>query len=162
MATIEKRGETYRITVSIGYDVNGKQIHKRMTYKPPENLTPSQLKRDLQKKALDFEEKCQSGLYLDGSIKLADYIPMFYKDYCKNNVRESTLIGYKAKEKHIVERLGHLSLEKYSRIICLNFMSTSEPTRAGTICGTYAQFPISRTLQTQRALRRKAFAKKRE
>lgn len=112
MATIEKRGETYRITVSIGYYVNGKQIRKRMTYKPPENLTPSQLKKDLQKKALDFEEKCQSGLYLDGSIKLADYIPMFYKDYCKNNIRESTLIGYKAKEKHIVERLGHLSLEK--------------------------------------------------
>ena len=50
MATIEKRGETYRITVSIGYDVNGKQIRKRMTYKPPENLTPSQLKKDLQKK----------------------------------------------------------------------------------------------------------------
>ncbi len=70
MATIEKRGETYRITVSIGYDVNGKQIRKRMTYKPPENLTPSQLKKDLQKKALDFEEKCQSGLYLDGRSSL--------------------------------------------------------------------------------------------
>ena len=30
MATIEKRGDSYRITVSCGYDVNGKQIKQKM------------------------------------------------------------------------------------------------------------------------------------
>ena len=112
MATIEKRGSTYRITVSVGYDINGKQIRKRMTYKPEPGLTAAQLKKELQKQALMFEERCQSGQFLEGNIKLVDYIPMFYKDYCENNVRESTLIGYKAKEKHIVEKLGHLPLDR--------------------------------------------------
>lgn len=112
MATIEKRGSTYRITASVGYDVNGKQIRKRMTYKPDKDFTPAQLKRELNKQAMLFEEKCRSGLYMDGNMKLKDYIPIFYKDYCENNVRESTLIGYKAKEKHIMEKLGHLPLEK--------------------------------------------------
>ena len=28
MATIEKRGESYRIIVSNGYDINGKQIRE--------------------------------------------------------------------------------------------------------------------------------------
>lgn len=32
MATIEKRGESYRIIVSNGYDINGKQIREKMTW----------------------------------------------------------------------------------------------------------------------------------
>ena len=34
MAHIEKRGDSYRFTVSAGYDLNGKQIKKFMTWKP--------------------------------------------------------------------------------------------------------------------------------
>ena len=33
MATIEKRGESYRIIVSNGYDINGKQILEAMEIK---------------------------------------------------------------------------------------------------------------------------------
>lgn len=32
MATIEKRGGSYRIIVSNGYDINGKQIRVKMTW----------------------------------------------------------------------------------------------------------------------------------
>ena len=35
MATITKRGETFRIKVSLGYDANGKQIVKSTTFTPP-------------------------------------------------------------------------------------------------------------------------------
>lgn len=31
MATVEKRNEAYRITVSVGYDMQGKQIKKQLT-----------------------------------------------------------------------------------------------------------------------------------
>lgn len=31
MATIKKRGGSYKITVSMGYDINGKQIREHMT-----------------------------------------------------------------------------------------------------------------------------------
>lgn len=34
MATVEKRGNTYRIRASAGYDVNGEQIRPSMTWKP--------------------------------------------------------------------------------------------------------------------------------
>ncbi|WP_313127886.1 hypothetical protein [Anaerocolumna sp.] len=34
MATVEKRGSSYRITVSNGYDVTGKQIREETTFTP--------------------------------------------------------------------------------------------------------------------------------
>jgi len=43
MATVEKRGESYRIVASAGYGADGKQIRKRMTWTPPEGLTPRQV-----------------------------------------------------------------------------------------------------------------------
>ena len=36
---IVQRGNTYRFTVSMGYDVNGKQIRKTTTFVPPAGLT---------------------------------------------------------------------------------------------------------------------------
>ena len=39
MATIEKRGNSYRITVSNGYDVSGKQIREKMTWTPEPGMT---------------------------------------------------------------------------------------------------------------------------
>lgn len=46
MATIEKRNNSYRITVACGYDVNGKQIRHRMTYKPEPNMTAKQIEKE--------------------------------------------------------------------------------------------------------------------
>ena len=43
MATITKRGDTYRIRTSCGYDVNGKQVIKSMIYKPQEGMSEKQL-----------------------------------------------------------------------------------------------------------------------
>ena len=36
---IVQRGNTYRFTVCMGYDVNGKQIRKTTTFVPPTGLT---------------------------------------------------------------------------------------------------------------------------
>ena len=38
MATISKRGDSYRIKVSCGYDVNGKQVIQSRTWRIPENM----------------------------------------------------------------------------------------------------------------------------
>ena len=34
MATIKQRGNSYKITVSCGYDLNGKQIRRHLTWTP--------------------------------------------------------------------------------------------------------------------------------
>ena len=45
MATIQKRGSTYRITVSCGYDLNGKQIRRTMTWTPEPGMTKRQTEK---------------------------------------------------------------------------------------------------------------------
>ena len=61
MANITKRmtksGATYRIKVSLGYDETYKQITKSMTYKPKPGMTERQIKAELNRQAVLFEEK---------------------------------------------------------------------------------------------------------
>ena len=61
MANITKRmtksGATYRIKVSLGYDETYKQITKSMTFKPKSGMTERQIKTELNRQAVLFEEK---------------------------------------------------------------------------------------------------------
>ena len=46
MASIRKRGSSYLIVVSMGYDYNGKRIKpQQKTVHPPEELTPKQVEK---------------------------------------------------------------------------------------------------------------------
>lgn len=56
MATIEKRGGRYKITVSNGYDINGKQLRARMTWTPDAKMTPRQIEKEMNRQATLFEE----------------------------------------------------------------------------------------------------------
>ena len=52
MANISKRGDSYRITVSLGFDGTGKHIRKYLTYTPPPGLTPKQEQKAADQAAL--------------------------------------------------------------------------------------------------------------
>ena len=65
MATITKRGDTYRIKVSCGYDRNNKQIIRSVTY-TPKSKTPAAAKKEVQRYADEYERRVHEGKYLDG------------------------------------------------------------------------------------------------
>ena len=52
-----KSGVTYRIRVSAGYDDNFTQIMKSMTYKPKPGMSQRQIKAEVNRQAVLFEEK---------------------------------------------------------------------------------------------------------
>ena len=55
MASIRKRGSSYLIVVSMGYDYNGNRIKpQQKTVRPPKGLTPKQLEKWLQEQAILF------------------------------------------------------------------------------------------------------------
>lgn len=58
MASIEKRGKSYRIVVSCGYDINNEQIKHNTTWKPEPGMTKKQIEKELNRQAVLFEEKC--------------------------------------------------------------------------------------------------------
>ena len=78
MASILKRKDSYFIAVSCGYDQNGRQIRRTMTYKPDKNLTERQVQKEVQRQAVLFEEQVRNGqVSSDGRLKLADFVPMY-------------------------------------------------------------------------------------
>ena len=61
MASIRKRGSSYLLVVSMGYDYEGNRIKPRQrTVHPPEELTNRQKEKWLNEQAGLFERECRS------------------------------------------------------------------------------------------------------
>ena len=72
MATIQKQGRGYKITVSQGYDYTGKRIRQYMTWTPEPGMTDRQVKKELERQAILFEEKVKKGTVADATIRFGD------------------------------------------------------------------------------------------
>ena len=112
MATIEKRNGAYRISVSAGYDLQGKQIKKRMTWKPLPDMTERQIEKELQRQAVLFEEQVQNGQYIDSSIRFSEFAEIWLNDYAIPQLRPSTVDGYKRNLVRLNAHIGHIKLNK--------------------------------------------------
>lgn len=121
IANIQKRSQSYLIRVSAGYDKNGKQIVKSMTWKPGPNMSQKQIEKEVQKQAVLFEQKCNSGQYVSSSIKFSDFSDIWLEKYAEKQLKTKTLLRYTELLKRINQALGHISLEKLQPIHIMNF-----------------------------------------
>lgn len=112
MPTITKRNSTYRITVSCGYDLTGKQIRRSMTWKPAPGMTARQIEREVERQAILFEEKCRSGQFLDGAVRFADFADYWMEEYAKKQLRPTTVSGYVHMLERINAAIGHIRLDQ--------------------------------------------------
>lgn len=112
MPTIEKRGDSYRITVSAGYDMQGRQIKKRMTWKPLPGMTERQILKELDRQKVLFEERCRSGQILDSSIRFAEFAEYWLKEYAEKQLRPSTVARYKDILTVVNPALGNIRLDR--------------------------------------------------
>lgn len=111
MATIEKRGKSYRITVAAGIDLNGKQIRRRLVWTPDEKLTPRQIEKELNRQAVRFEEQVKSGSAAIGdNIKFADFAKRYLEEYGRLHLKPSTLANYERNLERINQAIGHIKL----------------------------------------------------
>jgi len=125
MASIEKRSNnSYRITVSSGYDSQGKQIRKKRTVTLPAGLTERQKKKEIQKQTVLFEREVQNGTYLDGDkITFAEFSEKWLTDYAKKELAPKTVERYKTLLTRINQGLGNLKLCKIQPPHIISFMS---------------------------------------
>ena len=112
MASIRKRGGSYLLVVSMGYDYKVNRIRPRQkTVHPPEGLTPKQKEKWLNEQAVLFERECK-GLpqEVDRSITLAKYTELWLREIAPGKLAKSTL----ARERQDIDRflpvLGNLKL----------------------------------------------------
>ena len=89
MATITKRGKSYRIKVSCGYDCEGKQVIQSMTWTPKTNMTDKQIQKELNRQAVLFEEACMKGL-VTSAVKFEKFSEQWDEEYAKPRYKKVT------------------------------------------------------------------------
>ena len=115
MASVSKKGRSFAIRVSCGYDIRGKQIVKYKTYRPPEGMSEKQAVKEANRQAVLFEEKCKIGNCKSGNVKFETFAEQWFEEYAKLELRPTT---YERKRKLIARvypAIGHLKLDKISR-----------------------------------------------
>jgi integrase len=113
MAAVEKRGESsYRLTVSCGYDKQGKKLMKRKTIDLV-HIKPNKRDEEANKQWILFKDEIEKGLYFDsGKITFEDFIEKWLKDYAQVNLQPKTLLEYNKLLTRITAALGHIKLNQ--------------------------------------------------
>ena len=109
-----KPGEiiSYTIRVYRGYDSSGNRLKPyTMTYKPEPSMTAKQVEKELNRQAVQFEEKCMRGSVADPTIRLCDFCEK-YLEIAKGTLSPTTYAFYQEQIRSlIVPALGHFKLK---------------------------------------------------
>ena len=111
MATIKKRGNSYLIRVSCGYDVNGKHMEQSMTWKPDEGMRKKQIEKELNRQAVMFEEAVNHG-YKTSAMKFQELAEEWFENYAKNALRSTTYERMLQLTHRVYPAIGHLRIDK--------------------------------------------------
>lgn len=111
MAMVQKRGNSYRITVSCGYDMTGKQIRKHNTWTPEPGMTAKQTEKELERQKVLFEEKCRTGQVMESGTRFADFADQWFASYAEKQHRPRTVARNRAMMPRINAAIGHIKLE---------------------------------------------------
>lgn len=126
MASIRKRGEnSYQITVSNGYDSNGKKLIKTKTVVREDGYTDKQWERELAKLATEFEREVERGTVLDGlKLTFAQFVDQWFEKYAERELEPKTVARYKELlELRILPAIGHIKLQKLQPTHLIDFYS---------------------------------------
>jgi integrase len=83
-----------------------------MTYRPDENMTPAQIKKEVQRQAVLFEESCKQGRKISAAIKFEQYATEYLTEVAPLKLKAGTLANYKNYSKRVNRELGHMRLDK--------------------------------------------------
>lgn len=111
MATIRRRGNTYQIRVSYGYDSKGNQVIQTTSWKPAPNMTAKQAEKEVQRQAFLFEEKCLKG-QVTANVKFEEFAEQWFQEYAKLNLRNTSYEKMKQLPPRVYPAIGHLRIDK--------------------------------------------------
>ena len=110
MATIQKQGKGYKITVSQGYNYNGKRIRQYMTWVPEPGMTERQIKKELERRAMLFEEQVKTGATANANIRFADFAAKYMAEYAQLYLKPKTVRTYTENLARINQAMDHIRL----------------------------------------------------
>lgn len=119
--SIEKRGKnSYRLTVSEGFDLDGKpMIHRKTVYGT---------KKDAEVELAKFVTEVQNGLVIDGkSLKFSEFTEIWKRDYGSKELAPSTYKRYcRMLETRLLPYFGHFYINKIKPTDIMKFYDLLE------------------------------------
>ena len=112
MASIRKRGSSYEITVSNGYDSSGKKITETETWKPEPGMSQKAIDKALNEFVVDFERDVKSGKNIKGArMTLYELSKLYLEDMKPPTLARTTYKDYKDRlDNRIIPAMGHIKI----------------------------------------------------
>ena len=125
---IRQRGDVFQFTVSVGFDGNGRQLRRYMTYHPPIDMSGRQLKRAVEAAYDEFYLKVTNNQSLKENMRFSELGHLYFTQYAPNCLKEITAYTYEGSyRKNIEPVFGNTRLKdlttariKLSYIVSLN------------------------------------------
>lgn len=111
MATVRKRGSSYQIRVSNGYDSQYRQVVRTKTWKPSPGMTPRQIENELQRQVVMFEELCSKGI-VTTNVKFEEFAEQWLNESASMNLKKSSLQRLKNTTPRVYAAFGHMRVDK--------------------------------------------------
>ncbi len=125
MANITKRGDTFRIRVFVGNDINGKQIMKSTTFTPPKNVSESKARKLAVEYAIEFEKHCKGYSALNENMRFSELAEWYFKNYAPVELKESTAYNYHSQyDNHIAPIIGNMKVKEITTPKLTEMMQT--------------------------------------
>ena len=149
MASIRKRGSSYLIVISMGYDHHGKRRKpQQKTVHPPAGLTPKQTEKWLSEQATLFELACKNrSAPVNRNITLAEYVELWQKNIAPDKLAKTTVIRDQQDIARFLPELGSYKLTElrpehfrklYAKLRKTISPKTKKPLSESTVEGVHA------------------------
>ena len=125
MASIEQRGNTYKITVSCGYDSYGKKIRETDTFVPDPKWSEERARKEAEKYAVRFEDRIKAGGSTAGDkTTFEKFSRVFLADMKESKaLAESTLADYEQRLRdRIIPTIGQMKLTQITNHVVKEFL----------------------------------------
>lgn len=113
MPSVKKRGDTYRIMVSKGYDIYGKQIRKTTSYRPPDGVTEGKAEKLAMAYAYEFEKRCQGMVNMNENIRFLELAEWYYNQVAVHKLKPATYANNRTlMDLYVLPYIGNMKLKE--------------------------------------------------
>lgn len=122
---IVQRGKSYRFTVYMGYDKEGKQIRKTTTFTPPEGTPEKKAIKMAKEEYINFKHKCTGLGNYNANMRFCDLTEQYFKVYAPNRLKPITAYQYNSLVNyHLMEYFGNKKLKDITTGMLTDFFNT--------------------------------------
>lgn len=151
MAQIQKRGNnSYRLTVYLPKDSNGKYPRQTKTITILEKMSPKKLEEFLNGEYLKFKNEVLSGNYIQVQhMTLNNFVEEWYTKYA-SKLAQTTYGNHQRKlNSHVLPAIGHMEMNKITEMMLISLLDNLERKdgKAGEL-SFHSKQDVYRTLQS--------------